>query len=75
MKKVERRIVFDEDAAALLLQLAGGPRKQGAYLSTLIRRAAREQTVEARIHTLEQELARLKADLAASPTYKEHVHG
>jgi hypothetical protein len=75
MKKVERRIVLDEDAAVLLLQLAGGPRKQGAYLSALIRRAAGEQTVEARIRALEQDLARLKAAIGASSTDKEQVDG
>ena len=75
MKKVERRIVFDEDAATLLLQLAGGPRKQGIYLSELIRRAAREQMVDARLRALEQELARLKAGLGVSSTDEEHLHG
>jgi hypothetical protein len=37
MKKVERALMLDEDGAALLIQLAGGPRKQGTYLSRLIR--------------------------------------
>ncbi len=63
MKKVGRKIYFDEDAAELLLRLAGGPRKQGEYLSELIRRAAEGQTVEARIRVLETELTRLKADV------------
>lgn len=33
-------VMLDDDAAALLVQLAGGERKQGAYLSSLIRTAA-----------------------------------
>lgn len=74
MKKVGRTIYFDEDAAELLLRLAGGPRKQGSYLSELIRRAARDQTVEARIRVLEEELARLKADFIP-PAPNEERHG
>ena len=67
MKKVGRTIYFDEDAASLLLQLAGGPRKQGVYLSELIRRAAREQAVDARLRALAAELARLTGVLAPRP--------
>jgi hypothetical protein len=63
MKRVTRTFKLDEDSAALLLQLAGSPRKQGTYLSELIHRAAQEQTVEARIRALEAELARLKAEV------------
>ena len=71
MEKVPRTIYFDKDAAELLLQLAGGPRKAGEYLSELIRQAARQQTVEARIRALEQELARLKADVGVQTTGRE----
>ena len=61
MPKIPRTIFFDEDAAALLLQLAGGPRKAGTYLSALLRREAQNQTVESRIRALEAELGQLKA--------------
>jgi hypothetical protein len=67
--------MFDEDAAVLLLQVAGDPRKQGLYLSELIRRAAREQTVAARIRAQARELARLKADIGVTSSDKEHVRG
>ncbi len=67
MKKIERSFMLDEDASDLLLGLAGGVRKQGEYLSELIRRAAKEQTVDVRIRALEAELARLKADVARPP--------
>lgn len=33
-------VMIDDDAAALLIRLAGGERKQGAYLSQLIRATA-----------------------------------
>jgi hypothetical protein len=67
--------MFDEDAAVLLLRVAGDPRKQGLYLSELIRRAAREQTVAARIRAQARELARLKADIGVTSSDKEHVRG
>ncbi len=69
--KVERTVKLDPDAAELLITLAGSPRKQGEYLSELIRRAAREQTVEARVRALEAELTALKADMAAPPPKAE----
>jgi hypothetical protein len=37
-------VMLDDDAAALLVQLAGGERKQGAFLSTLIRATAASTT-------------------------------
>jgi hypothetical protein len=67
--------MFDEDAAVLLLRVAGDPRKQGLYLSELIRRVAREQTVAARIRAQARELARLKADIGVTSSDKEHVRG
>jgi hypothetical protein len=67
--------MFDDDAAVLLLRVAGDPRKQGLYLSELIRRAAREQTVAARIRAQARELARLKADIGVTSSDKEHVRG
>ena len=75
MKKVGRTIYFDEDAAALLLQLAGGPRKQGTYLSDLIRQAARAQVVDARLAALEAELAHLKTLLADRAPGEEETNG
>ncbi|HMA36377.1 MAG TPA: hypothetical protein VKY74_18115 [Chloroflexia bacterium] len=33
-------VILDDDAADLLLELAGSSRKQGKYLSTLVRAAA-----------------------------------
>lgn len=37
---VQVRLTLDPDAADLLLRLAGSPRKQGEYVSSLIRAAA-----------------------------------
>ena len=65
MKKVERKLWLEEDAAALLIQLAGGPRKQGDYLTALIREQARHPTLHARIASLAEELRRLQAEVAA----------
>lgn len=63
--KVERTVKLDPDAAELLIQLAGSPRKQGEYLSALIREKAQEQqTMGTRLAAVEQELAHLKAALA-----------
>jgi hypothetical protein len=60
MKKVERALMLDEDAAALLIQLAGGPRKQGEYLSRLIRAQAQPGALYQELSRLEAELARLR---------------
>jgi hypothetical protein len=71
--KVERTVQLDPDAAELLIQLAGSPRKQGEYLSALIREKAREQNIlAARITALEEELARLKADVVTTHASGRH---
>lgn len=40
------KLVLDADAAAVLPGLAGSPRKQGAYVSALIREAAARRAQE-----------------------------
>jgi len=47
-KKMQRKYVIEEEAAAALVRLAGSPRKQGEYLSRLIRKAAsgEDDTIE-----------------------------
>jgi hypothetical protein len=71
MEKVERTVKLDPDAAALLVELAGSPRKQGAFLSDLIREAGVRQenskhlppeiaSLLERIQRLELEVARLQ---------------
>src|SRR5689334_5959579 len=74
MEKVERTVKLDPDAAELLVQLAGSPRKQGAFLSDLIRAAAASKSasgavsesksdsdlLQQRVQTLEEEVARLR---------------
>ena len=66
-EKVDRLLKLDADAAALLVQLAGGQRKQGAFVSQLIRLAAAQQQsgdpLLARITLLEAELAAVKIAL------------
>ena len=62
--KIERTVKLDPDAADLLLQLAGSPRKQGEWLSAMIREKAREQNIfAARLQALEAELHALRAQL------------
>ena len=71
-------VVMDDDAAELLLHLAGSSRKQGLFLSELIRTAAAAQAVTGQaagseLESLRQalqglalEVMRLKARLDAS---------
>jgi hypothetical protein len=63
MSKVERTFMIDADAAALLVQLAGGPRKQGEFLSEMIRREARKDPLAVQVEALRRELARVEAEL------------
>lgn len=63
MKKVERSFMIDEDAAELLVQLAGGPRKQGDYLSKMIRAQAQPDALLPELARLEMELARLRDEV------------
>ena len=72
MERVTRTFKLDADSADLLLQLAGSPRKQGEYLSAVIRRLAEGQTVEARIRALQAELDRLKAEVVPRPDGEQH---
>lgn len=65
--EIKVRLSLVADAAALLLKLAGSPRKQGDYLSQVIRAIAEgripDPTVATAIETLEQRLAELKSRL------------
>lgn len=61
MKKVT--IALDDEAAALLIQLAGGPRKQGVYISRLVRAQARPDSLLTELTRMETELARLRAEV------------
>src|SRR5215212_1569022 len=61
--KVERTVKLDPDAAELLIQLAGSSRKQGEFLSTLIREKARERAVTDRLRMLEEQLGELRTTL------------
>jgi hypothetical protein len=63
MKKVVRKIHMDEDAAALLVRLAGSPRKQGEYLSKLLRAQAQPDSLLAELARMESELARLRSEV------------
>lgn len=61
------KLMLDADAATLLLQLAGGPRKQGDYVSKLIRAAAAGQMPPVdlldRLAALERELSQIRNEL------------
>jgi hypothetical protein len=70
----EVKLTLDADAADLLLDLAGGPRKQGEFVSKLIRAAASGQvpnldvldrilSLERELSTIGQELAQVKAEI------------
>lgn len=60
-RKVE--LMLDEDAADLLIQLAGGERRRGTFVSRLIRQAARQDPLLARLAQMEEELARLRREI------------
>jgi hypothetical protein len=64
MKKIKRTVFLDPEAAALLIQLAGGAHKQGEYLSALIHREANKDPLAVQVETLARELARVQAELA-----------
>ena len=76
----EVKLTLDADAAELLLQLAGGPRKQGEFVSKLIRAAASRPDLLSEIETadigdlrsmvykLAQDLAGVQSQLAQMPT-------
>jgi hypothetical protein len=60
--------VLDDDAAELLIALAGSPRKQGEFLSALIRSEAqrrRAETLPAELDGLRRELTALERRVAA----------
>ncbi len=61
------RLALDEDAIALLTELAGGERRRGKYLSRLIREVAQQQR-QTKIAQLQAELAALQADPAGQGT-------
>lgn len=63
MKKVDRTLKLDEDAAVLLIQLAGSERKQGEFVSALIREKARQDPLLTRLAQMEEELARLRREI------------
>jgi len=63
MKKVVRKLHMDEDAAAILVRRAGSPRKQGEYLSKLLRAQDQPGALLAELTRLESELARLRRQL------------
>ena len=65
--------MLDNDAAELLLKLAGGPRKQGDYVSRLIRAVAATQQEaaqleEASMEELRQIMQGVLVDLAETKT-------
>ena len=57
--------MMDRDAAALLLQLAGSPRKRGEFLSNLVRERAHGAPLLDRIEQLERELGKLRTAVLA----------
>lgn len=61
MKKVT--IALDDDVAALLVQLAGSPRKQGEYISKLLRAQTQPGALLGEVARMEGELARLRAQV------------
>lgn len=62
MEKIERTVKLDPDAAELLIKLAGSSRKQGAYLSELIRSAAAVRMIDKSpaSSALEEDVERLR---------------
>jgi hypothetical protein len=62
-------VSLDEDAAALLSELAGGPRKQGAFIAAAVRAEAhRRQAVAdlpAEVESLQRKVGTLEQRLMA----------
>ena len=56
-------IMLDDDAADLLLVLAGSPRKQGELVSELIRTAARKATPDVKFEAIQEQVERLAGEL------------
>ena len=55
--------MLDKDAAELLLQFAGSPRKRGEFLSRALREWARRSPALDRLTELEREIARLRGQI------------
>jgi len=76
--KTKVRLALDSDAAELLLRLAGSPRKQGEYISNLVRMAAKHNNL-AELEAPEDDdptalrafMHRLRRDLTARMTTLE----
>ena len=52
--RIAVKLVLDADVAEMLPRLAGSPRKQGEYVSRLIRQAAAQETAGPRSDPAEQ---------------------
>ena len=63
MKTVELQL--DDEVAALLVALAGSPRKQSAYITRLLREQAHQRPLVEQIDALAAELERLRIQVAA----------
>jgi hypothetical protein len=61
--KITVRLALDPDAADLLLQLAGSERKQGAYISNLIRAAATQGSPDPTVENVRLKLLGLSKEL------------
>lgn len=65
--------VLDDDAAELLIELAGSPRKQGEFLSALIRSEAQRRRAESlptEVDALRRDLSALERRIAALETHQ-----
>lgn len=66
--KRDVKLALDEDAADMLLELAGGPRKQGDFVSQLVRAAYEqrhtdEPDLRAQVAEVMRRLAEVEAQL------------
>jgi hypothetical protein len=62
--KRDVKLALDEDAADMLLELAGGPRKQGDFVSQLVRAAWEQRRPDNQPSGVQRELAEIRERLA-----------
>ncbi len=68
MKPLDRtriELYLEPEIAEILTTLAGGPRKRSQYVAALVRDAAQQRTLTARVEALAIEVERLRAEVAA----------
>ena len=72
-ERIAVKLVLDADAAAMLPELAGSPRKQGEYVSKLIRQAAVQRATAPSIDPMERLRQELLGAASQLSTLTKHL--